>query len=399
MRTKIRLTIESVAFGLMVTFFILFLVPFARLQKMVMLKNHAKPRVLWGAIPILSIRHGALAGRRYGYKSDMAVYQVYHLNKRDDFTYVFDKWMQFPFCLVSQYIIFLWAAFNYDIFHFYFDGGFLINRVGMWYEIQLLHLAGKKVIAIPYGCEARIESESKKRPFNFCMYCSPPFKSCNEVVNRRRVEHYCKYADIVLECSETVGYFPRNDGVWMYPIDTEGWQPFINNSHSVVRIVHATNHRVLKGTNYLIDAVASLMSEGYQIELTIVEKMANIEAREIYRRADIIADQFIAGCYAMFAVEGMALGKPVICYLDYNLLPYHREWEDSPIINAPVAKLKDVIRELVCNSELRQRIGEKGVPYVRKYHAIEAVGARLDRFYRFLWNNEGTREGLRELTR
>ena len=29
----------------------------------------------------------------------------------------------------------------------------------------------------------------------------------------------------------------------------------------------------------------------------------------------MIADQFLIGAYALFAIEGMALGKPVVCYL------------------------------------------------------------------------------------
>ncbi len=48
----------------------------------------------------------------------------------------------------------------------------------------------------------------------------------------------------------------------------------------------------------------------------LVQGMPNDEARATYQRADMIADQFLIGAYALFAIEGMALGKPVLCHLE-----------------------------------------------------------------------------------
>lgn len=35
---------------------------------------------------------------------------------------------------------------------------------------------------------------------------------------------------------------------------------------------------------------------------------------------DVVADQLIIGWYAMFSMEAMSMGKPVICYLRKDLI-------------------------------------------------------------------------------
>ena len=70
-------------------------------------------------------------------------------------------------------------------------------------------------------------------------------------------------------------------------------------------IVHAPNHRRIKGSDRLIEVVGRLAREGLQVRLVLLEQRPNEEVRESILRADIVADQFVAG-YALFAIEGMA---------------------------------------------------------------------------------------------
>ena len=57
----------------------------------------------------------------------------------------------------------------------------------------------------------------------------------------------------------------------------------------------------------MIEACAQL-----PVELDIVEGVPHDEARERYARADIVVDQLNAGWHGVFALEAMALGKPVV---------------------------------------------------------------------------------------
>lgn len=383
--------------------YLLIAAPYARLERRIRLGRGEKPRIAWGTTPIINIRYGSLTARLYGYKSDTVVYSIFSINQLSDYDYVIDKILgKWKFLkpnslirrallhLIVPYFIFLWATLKYDIFHFYFDGGFLGNLIGHQLELQLLRLAGKKIIVVPYGGDARLESETRKYKYNFCMDCTPAVRTCDEKNIRRNIEYFSKHADLVLGCADLVETLPRHEGMWFYPLDLSEWQPVaISQDSDIVRVVHASNHRKYKGTRFLISAVDELKSEGYPVELVLVERMLNREAKRIYQQADIIADQFIGGAYALFAIEGMALGKPVMCYLREELFPYHPEWAECPIVNTSPDNLKQQLIRLIADSQLRQKLGKGGIEYVKKYHSLESVGSQLDKFYRYLWNKEG----------
>ena len=76
-------------------------------------------------------------------------------------------------------------------------------------------------------------------------------------------------------------------------------------------VVHAPSNREKKGTRYVIEACERL-----PVDLDIVEGVRHDEARERYARADIVVDQLNAGWHGVFALEAMALGKPVVAHLD-----------------------------------------------------------------------------------
>jgi hypothetical protein len=76
-------------------------------------------------------------------------------------------------------------------------------------------------------------------------------------------------------------------------------------------VVHAPSNREKKGTRFVIEACAQL-----DVELDIVEGVPHDVARERYARADIVVDQLNAGWHGVFALESMALGKPVVAHID-----------------------------------------------------------------------------------
>ena len=47
-----------------------------------------------------------------------------------------------------------------------------------------------------------------------------------------------------------------------------------------------------------------------------IEGVPNAEARLRYAAADVVVDQLRIGWYGMFAIESMALAKPVVVHLD-----------------------------------------------------------------------------------
>ena len=128
-------------------------------------------------------------------------------------------------------------------------------------------------------------------------------------------------------------------------------------------VVHAPSNSGRKGSNWIIEAANKLND---RIDFVLVENKSQEEAIELYRKADIIIDQISVGAYGVFAIEGMALGKPVLSYISDKVrksLP-----NTCPIQNIEPDTIYDVLNKLSCNPKLRRKIGIQGRKYVEEYH-------------------------------
>jgi glycosyltransferase involved in cell wall biosynthesis len=139
-------------------------------------------------------------------------------------------------------------------------------------------------------------------------------------------------------------------------------------------VVHAPSNRAKKGTEHVIAACAEL-----PVELDLVEGVAHEEARRRYERADIVVDQLNAGWHGIFALEAMALGKPVVCYLKPDVVEQAERAYGTrvPIVPATADTLVESLRPLVADAELRRRIGAESRAYVERVHDIDVIADRL----------------------
>lgn len=389
MATGARLLLHSVTGTLTAVIYLFAIVPLSRARIRRRRRRSELPSILWGPIPIVNIRYSSLADRRFGYRSDTLVYDVYRINARSQFDYVLDRWRRVPVLrTLIPYGAFIWAGLRYDIFGFFFDGG-LLHATPFWrLELALLKLAGKKIVVYPYGSDARLASATRAHGRWHAYTDVPPGKEDRDEVDvRERREAFARYADLMLGCNDLVEDLPRVDGILPYPFPTEEWTPVPEVDDGIVTVVHPANHRHYKGTRYLEEAVAELQSEGLPVELVLVEGVPLNEARRTYERADILATDFLIGGYALAAIEGMALGKPVVAYLPERLRRVHPEWADAPIVDASPDTLVVQLRRLVEDPSLRQNLGARGPAYVEGVHGLTAVGRLMDGFYRRVWND------------
>lgn len=355
----------------------------------------AKPNIIWGPTPVINISTNAAADRLYGYRSDTLVYRPYYITS--DFTYNLINWWRYkPLALVLPWAVFLWAVLRYDIFQLYFDGGFLNRTIGKRLEMPLLKLLGKKIVVSAFGGDVRVQRITQALgPYNCCMDCTQQRVACicDEDLARRNLAHVRRYADVTLSMGDMIEYTPgsRNDGFY-WAIDLKKW-PFVGVSLTSrpVKVVHAPNHAQFKGTRFLLDAIRQLQAEGHPVELTLVQGLSIEEAMETYKQADIIADQFIIGWHGNFAVEGMALGKPVIAYIrkPEAYLPAGLE---CPIVSANPDTLKQALITLIGDPQRRYELGIKGRRFVEQVFSLEQVGARMDRLYRRLYAEDAMAE-------
>lgn len=353
-----------------------------------LLGRRAKPRIIWGPTPIINISTNADADRLHGYQSDTLVYRPYYVTA--EFTYNLERWWRHPWlALLIPWAVLIWAVLRYDVFQLYFDGGFLNRTLGRWLELPVLKLLGKKIIVSAYGADVRMERITRALGlYNCCMDCPQRLAACicDERLAQRNLRHVHRYADLTLSMGDMTEYTPgsRND-VFYWAIDLKQW-PFVGVSLNSrpIKVVHAPNHPQFKGSRFLYKAIEELQREGYPVELLLVTGLPNERARESYMQADIVADQFLIGWHGNFAVEAMALGKPVIAYIrkPESYLPSGIE---CPILNANPDTLKQALIRLIEDPKLRFELGLKGREFVERVYSLERVGERMDRLYRSLW--------------
>ena len=139
-------------------------------------------------------------------------------------------------------------------------------------------------------------------------------------------------------------------------------------------IVHAPSSRRRKGSEHVIAAV-----EGLDADLELVEGLHHDAAFERYRAADIVVDQLNAGWYGLFAIEAMALGKPVVTFLQDEAVRRTEAAFDTrvPIVSATAETLREALRPLIADAARRRELGAASRAYVERVHDLERVTDRL----------------------
>lgn len=353
------------------------------------------PRVVWGPSPLINNKYWSQSVQRYGFTSTTLVTGVYPAFKRTDFDRYVDDYgpRSARLRFLAPYFAFAWCLKNVDVFVLCYEGGLLAKTPLKWFECQLIRLAGKRTVVIPYGSDIAVPGTLG--PVQAGVYETYPdlLRRADEI--RRRVLYLCRHADFVVRTYQP-GFQPRTDLLWPngLGIDSDSWKPadrvdVADARESEVVIVHPTNHRSIKGTGYLVDAVKDLADEGLHVRLEIMEGRPNEEVRAAMADADMVGEQFIAG-YGLTGVEAMALGRPVLSNLTWLGDEFSKDTfiRECPIVSTTPETLKADVRRLAIDPELRGRLGRAGREYVLKYHSAEAVGRIWKAILRHVWLQE-----------
>jgi glycosyltransferase involved in cell wall biosynthesis len=235
-----------------------------------------------------------------------------------------------------------------DVFHFYFG----LTLVPKALQFPLLKLFGKKSVFHFLGSDIR-----GKTPHELA---------------------YGKRADgEIVGSYDAIRWVPEAHVV-PNPLDLSRYEPAPAHTGDPIRVVHAPTSRQKKGTEWIVKACEQL-----PVELDVVENTRHDEALERYKRADIVVDQLNAGWYGVFALEAMALGKPVLTYLHEEAV---RRTEVAfgvklPLVPTTKETLADDLRPLVESAELRRRIGAESRAYVERVHDADRIADRLIEIY------------------
>ncbi len=259
-------------------------------------------------------------------------------------------------------------------------------------DLPLLKLAGKGIIVTYQGDDARQGDFSQANfTINIASQVEDGYYSAqSDELKRQRIAIFSQYADRIYALNpDLLHVLPSSAQFLPYShIDLRDWQVLSKTSSLDVPVVlHAPSHQGAKGTKFILDAVSLLQAEGISFEFILVEGLSHKEARKLYEKADILIDQLLAGWYGGLAVELMALGKPVICYIredDLKFIPPEMR-EDLPIIQATPSTIYHVLKQyLTIDKNRLSELGAKSRDYIEKWHNPLKIAAYFKQEYQLI---------------
>ena len=285
--------------------------------------------------------------RRRGIESDLLVFNRYKLHPEADIS--LERHGKLLRQQATQWRAFLKLLPRYDVFHFYSS----VTLVPKSVQFRILHALGKKGVYQYLGSDIRGKTREQ---------LAYGLKADAEIVSSYDAIRWVPGADVILPGVEVAKIAPAIPSA-------DKQRPLI---------IHAPSSRRRKGTEHVVAAVESL-----DADFRVVEGLTHDEAFELYREADIVIDQLNAGWYGVFAIECLALGKPVVTFLLEEAV---RRTEEAygievPVISATVETLRERLRPLVADAALRHRVGAASRAYAERLHDIDAIAGELIELY------------------
>ena len=139
-----------------------------------------------------------------------------------------------------------------------------------------------------------------------------------------------------------------------------------------VVVLHAPSDPAIKGTAAIVRAVEAV-ARRHEVVFRLVTGAPHDQVLAELHDADLVVDQLNSVTSGVFALEAMALGRPVLGEIDGSALPPYQT--ELPVVRVTHETLERELQSLVVDPDRRGRLGAEGRAYVARNHDPAAVAA------------------------
>lgn len=330
------------------------------------------PRILHLCLNTAGDPLGLSRGERaLGFESDVLVYDRHPFGYPSDFDLALSG--AGPVGRVRRRLAGLRLAIRYDVLHFEYGHSLIhwLMRGRLLTEIPVLRRMGKTILASFMGDDAR---PPEANPWGFD---EPEYLEFQRRYQAPRRELMLRNADRTFYVNPDLRrWLPGAEFRPYASVDPRAIEPAPFPPSEEIVVVHAPSNRGIKGTEHVIEAVEVLRGDGVPVRLDLVEGVSHEEARSRYAGAHIAVDQLNIGWYGVFAVEMMALGRPVLCRITEGEPGDNPFGEELPIVRSSPETVREDLRALCADAARREELGAAGRRFVEAHHDPRTVARR-----------------------
>ena len=289
----------------------------------------------------------------------------------------------------------LTAPLRARVLHYYFGRTFTCwddygTRDSHWFlDLRIANALGCRTFMTLQGCDVRLAAKSTaNNAVTACAlgrcrsaeYCRAHMDPAREAL----IEEILPLFDRVFYLNPELGHFvPRGDFLPYACVDIDAIEPVSPRVDGPIRILHAPSDESTKGSAYVYAAI-EMLKRAHDIEFLVVKGVDHATAMDMYRSADLVIDQLLLGWYGGFAVEVMAMGKPVGAYIrdeDLHFIPEAMR-ADMPVLRLHPDTLLADLEHAIARRADWPALGRRSREYVERWHHPTRIARALARVYR-----------------
>lgn len=186
------------------------------------------------------------------------------------------------------------------------------------WELKLLRQMGRVVVAHFRGCEARDRTRNMQLhpDMNICQQCDYNATVCSSPNSVRSRALAARWATATMVTTpDMLDFMPKAHVSSFFVPDVDEEPDRGRDGSRPLRLVHATNHPGIEGTDDIEATVKRLQDKGFAIELQVLGDVSHATVMDAMRQADLAIGKMKMGYYANSQIESMALGVPTITWV------------------------------------------------------------------------------------